>query len=92
VTLLSIISQIHLKPSRADTKGGGLGSKPGRQYVRCPECSGTDCIEIEINLKQENTVRFMSCRRCEAKWWQRGGDPIELDEVLDLATVQREPK
>jgi hypothetical protein len=58
--------------------------------VKCPECSGTDCIEIEINLKEENTVRFMSCRRCEAKWWQREGNAIALDEVLNLAAVQRQ--
>ena len=57
--------------------------------VKCPQCTGSDCIEIEINLKQENTVRFMSCRRCEAKWWQREGATIALDEVLNLATVQR---
>jgi formate dehydrogenase maturation protein FdhE len=57
--------------------------------VKCPQCTGSDCIEIEINLKQENTVRFMSCRRCEAKWWQREGSTIALDEVLNLATVQR---
>jgi hypothetical protein len=61
----------------------------GRQIVRCPQCAGSDCIEIEINLKQENTVRFMSCRGCEAKWWQREGAPIALDEVLNLATASR---
>ncbi len=57
--------------------------------MKCPECGGADCIAIEINLKQENTVRFMSCRRCEAKWWQREGAPIELDEVLHLAARER---
>ena len=59
--------------------------------VNCPQCADTDCIEIEINLKQENTVRFMSCRRCEAKWWQREGNTIALDEVLNLA-AQRDRK
>ena len=53
--------------------------------MHCPHCSGEDCIEIEINLKTEDTVRFYSCRRCETKWWERGGGTITLDEVLTLA-------
>lgn len=54
--------------------------------MRCPHCHGEDCIEIEINLQTEDSVRFFSCRRCETKWWERGGDTISLDEVLGLAT------
>jgi hypothetical protein len=52
--------------------------------MRCPRCHGEDCVHIEINLKGEHTVQFFSCRRCEAKWWERDGDTIALDEVLDL--------
>jgi hypothetical protein len=52
----------------------------------CPHCDGEDCIQIEIRLKGEETVEFFSCRRCEAKWWQRDGDTIALDEVLDLTS------
>ena len=50
--------------------------------MTCPECAGEDCIQIEINLKEEETVQFYSCRRCEAKWWQKEGGTIALDEVL----------
>lgn len=52
----------------------------------CPHCDGEDCIQIDIRLKGEETVEFFSCRRCEAKWWQRDGDTIALDEVLDLTS------
>ncbi|HEX2236311.1 MAG TPA: hypothetical protein VHK89_08550 [Actinomycetota bacterium] len=52
----------------------------------CPHCDGEDCIQIEIRLKGEETVQFFSCRRCETKWWQRDGDTIALDEVLDLTS------
>jgi transposase-like protein len=52
--------------------------------MRCPQCHGEDCVHIEINLKGEDTIQFFSCRRCEAKWWERNGDTIALDEVLDL--------
>ncbi|MEA2507078.1 MAG: hypothetical protein QOH48_1696 [Actinomycetota bacterium] len=52
--------------------------------MQCPQCKGEDCVQIEINL-QEETVQFSSCRNCEAKWWQHGGDTIDLNEVLTLA-------
>ena len=53
--------------------------------MRCPQCEATDCTEIQLNLTGDDTVKFFLCRRCEAKWWERAGDTIELDEVLTLA-------
>jgi hypothetical protein len=38
-----------------------------------------------LHLTGEETVEFFSCRRCEARWWEREGDSIALDEVLTLA-------
>ena len=52
--------------------------------MHCPQCKGEDCVQIEINLEEE-TVQFSSCRRCEAKWWEREGDTIDLSDVLSLA-------
>jgi hypothetical protein len=52
--------------------------------IECPQCGGKDCTHIVINLK-EDSVQFYSCRVCEAKWWEHGGDTIALDEVLNLA-------
>lgn len=54
--------------------------------MKCPQCQAENCTEIRLDLKEDETVDFFSCRRCEAKWWQREGDTIELDEVLNLAT------
>ena len=54
--------------------------------MRCPQCKGEDCTEIEIHLTNDEPVQFFSCRRCEAKWWERAGEAIPLDEVLDLAS------
>ena len=51
----------------------------------CPHCMGEDCTQIEIHLREEDSVRFFSCRRCEAKWWEHAGDTLALGEVLDLA-------
>lgn len=58
----------------------------GRHEMECPQCHAKDCTEIRLHLKGEEKVEFFSCRRCEAKWWEREGDTIELDEVLNLAS------
>lgn len=57
----------------------------GRNMQTCPQCGGEDCTQIVINLKEEDSVQFFNCRRCEAKWWEHEGDTIALDEVLTLA-------
>jgi Transcription factor S-II (TFIIS) len=53
--------------------------------MNCPKCHGNNCIQIEINLKAEDTVEFYSCRLCEHSWWEHGGDTVTLGEVLGLA-------
>jgi transcription elongation factor Elf1 len=65
--------------------GRGMESLGGK-LMRCPHCGGEDCIQIEIHLQTDDTVQFYSCRRCEAKWWEREGGAITLDEVLTLAS------
>lgn len=52
---------------------------------KCPQCGGEDATNIVINLREEDSVQFFACRRCEAKWWEHEGDTIALDEVLNLA-------
>ena len=63
---------------------GGRG-QTGGDMQKCPQCGGEDCTHIVINLKEEDSVQFYACRKCEAKWWEHEGDTIALDEVLDLA-------
>lgn len=55
--------------------------------MECPKC-GESCTQIEIRLKEEDSMQFFSCRRCEVKWWEHGGGTIELDEVLYLTANQ----
>ena len=59
--------------------------------MRCPQCAGEDCINIDITLKGEDVVKFHSCRKCEAKWWEHEGGPVALDEILTLA-ARKDPK
>lgn len=71
-------------PLRVDT--GATASGPSEGILqKCPQCGGEDCTQIVINLKEEDSVQFYACRKCEAKWWEHQGDTIALDEVLDLA-------
>ena len=55
----------------------------------CPKCQGEDCIHIQIQLSGEDRVQFYSCRKCESKWWERDGDTVALDEVLNLAAESK---
>ena len=57
----------------------------------CPQCQGEDTTTIVIKLRDDDSVSFYQCRRCEAKWWQHAGSTIALDEVLNL-TAQAETK
>ncbi len=59
--------------------------------MRCPHCGGEDCVRIHIDLEDEQELRFYSCRRCEKRWWEHGGEPITLDEALELTSKHEPP-
>lgn len=50
----------------------------------CPQCHAPDVIEIKHTLPDETEVVFFSCHRCEEKWWDRGGDQLELGQILEM--------
>ena len=52
----------------------------------CPKCDSDQPMEIVINLTDGDSVRFLQCRACDGKWWERDGAPIALDEVLNLTS------
>ena len=54
----------------------------------CPVCSTKQLVEIDITLG-EARVTMHSCSRCETRWWERNGNPVEVDRVLDLAASRR---
>lgn len=67
--------------------GKDSGEAPGatRMSVTCTECGAEDAIQIELKLPDGTEVYFCSCHRCENRWWDRGGEALALDAVLDLA-------
>lgn len=50
----------------------------------CPQCHAPDVIEIKHTLPDETEVVFFSCHKCEEKWWDRGGDQLELGQILEM--------
>jgi hypothetical protein len=49
----------------------------------CPACGGDRLTEIAMTLTDGSPVRFRSCRKCEAKSWDQGGDDLSLIAVMD---------
>ena len=56
--------------------------------MHCKNCRGAQLVLVDISLKGES-LRMHSCSRCDTRWWECNGERIELDGVLDMATVRR---
>jgi Zn-finger nucleic acid-binding protein len=52
--------------------------------MMCPVCRASRMVEIEITL-QGDAVRMRACSRCDTRWWERDGESIELEGVLEMA-------
>jgi len=51
----------------------------------CNTCGQSSVIEIELTLPDGSEVVFCSCHRCESKWWDRDGEVLDLDALIDVA-------
>jgi DNA-directed RNA polymerase subunit M/transcription elongation factor TFIIS len=60
-----------------------MGKKTTSGLV-CAACGQDSVIQIELSLPDGTRVFFCSCHRCEAKWWDRDGEHLPLDAVMDL--------
>lgn len=55
----------------------------------CPRCRARHTVEISVTLSGRG-VTLHSCSACDTRWWDdEAGDVINLDDVIDLATVRR---
>lgn len=50
----------------------------------CTTCGEHSVIQIEMTLPNGTEVVFCSCHMCEAKWWDREGETITVDGIIDL--------
>lgn len=57
--------------------------------MACPTCSARHLVEIGVTVAGKS-MTLHSCSRCDSRWWDDDkGEVIDLDEVIDLATVRR---
>ncbi len=67
------------------TRKRGVPAAP----LQCGTCGANNVIEIELTLPDGTEVKFCSCHQCEARWWNRDGEELELEAVLDMARRPR---
>ena len=53
----------------------------------CPECRTGDLVTITMTVAGRD-LAFTTCHYCEAKWWKRDGEPVELGSVIDLVALK----
>ncbi len=53
--------------------------------MRCPTCRVAAVSEISLKLKGSR-VTMHSCSRCDTRWWDQDGQPVPLNDVVELAT------
>lgn len=61
-----------------------MGRTTGNDGLRCSTCGEDTVIEIELKLPDGSEVVFCSCHRCESKWWDRDGEHLDLDALVDV--------
>jgi formate dehydrogenase maturation protein FdhE len=55
------------------------------QAGNCPECKTGDLVRITMTVA-EKELSFTTCHFCEAKWWSREGEPMQLSSVLGFVS------
>ena len=63
---------------------GGHMRKASIDGIVCTSCGEKSVIQIEMTLPDGTEVVFCSCHVCEAKWWNREGETIAVDGIIDL--------
>ncbi len=54
--------------------------------LTCTSCGQASVIQIDMALPDGTAVVFNSCHVCENKWWDRDGEPVEVDGIIDLVS------
>jgi hypothetical protein len=54
--------------------------------MSCPVCQKHHLVEIDVTVG-EHRITMHSCSGCTARWWDRDGERMQLDQVLELATA-----
>lgn len=52
--------------------------------LTCTSCGESSVIQIEMKLPDGSEVVFYSCHVCEARWWDKEGELVPVDGIIDL--------
>jgi DNA-directed RNA polymerase subunit M/transcription elongation factor TFIIS len=58
--------------------------KASAERLTCTTCGEASVIQIDMTLPDGSEVVFNSCHVCEAKWWDKEGEPVHVDGIIDL--------
>jgi DNA polymerase III alpha subunit (gram-positive type) len=53
------------------------------QHPNCPACRASELITIAM-IVDGAELAFSTCHQCEAKWWFKDGERVELSSVIGL--------
>lgn len=54
--------------------------------LTCVSCGQSSVIEIEMKLPDGTEVVFCSCHVCEARWWDKEGEAVSVEGIIDLVS------
>jgi DNA-directed RNA polymerase subunit M/transcription elongation factor TFIIS len=60
--------------------------KASPEGLVCTTCGQESVIQIEMTLPDGSEVIFNSCHVCEAKWWDKKGEVVRVDGIIDLVS------
>lgn len=52
--------------------------------LTCVACGQNSVIEIAMTLPDSTEVVFCSCHVCETRWWDREGETVTVDGIIDI--------
>lgn len=58
--------------------------KAETEGLMCTSCGQNSVIQIEMKLPDGTQVVFFSCHECEAKWWDKEGEEVPIEKIIDL--------
>ncbi|MGI9665505.1 MAG: hypothetical protein ACR2N2_00150 [Acidimicrobiia bacterium] len=58
--------------------------KASAEGLACTSCGSESVIQIEMKLPDGSEVVFNSCHVCENRWWDREGESVPVDGIIDL--------
>lgn len=56
--------------------------------MSCPFCKRHQLVEITVQLGEVKATMH-ACSDCGVRWWDVDGEPVVIEDVLELANARR---